>query len=102
MPWLWQRLRLRIIVRCNSQSQCAAGGKAAGADIPAAVDSDHSAVAFIDHFVGFGDTMLHAERIKREPHVAAGLPAELAHDRQVALVRADHHTAAKEIEDGAL
>ena len=102
MPWLRQWLRLRIIVRCDSKSQCAAGGKATGADISTAVQFEHSAVAFIDHFVGFSDTMLHAERVERKPHIAAGRTAQLTHDWQIALVRADHHTAAEEIEDGAL
>ena len=46
--------------------------------------------------------MLHAERVERKPHIATGLTAQLTHDWQIALVRADHHTAAKEIEDGAL
>ena len=35
-------------------------------------------------------------------HIAAGLAAELAHHRQVALIGADHHAAAKEIENCAL
>ena len=46
--------------------------------------------------------MFHAERVKRKPHITAGLAAELAHPRQVAFVRADHHAAAKEIENRAL
>ena len=46
--------------------------------------------------------MFDAERVKRKPHITAGLAAELTHHRQVAFVRADHHAAAKEIENRAL
>ena len=44
----------------------------------------------------------HAERVKRKPHITARLPAQLAHHRQVALIGADHHAAAEEIENRAL
>ena len=46
--------------------------------------------------------MFHAERVKRKPHITAGIAAELAHHGQIAFVRADHHAAAKEIENRAL
>ena len=102
MPWLRQRLKLRVVVRRDPQSQRTAGGKAASTDISAAIQADHSAVTLVHHRIGFGDTILHAEGIKRKPHIAAGLTAELSHHGQVAFVRTDHHTAAEEIENGAL
>ena len=37
VPWLRQRLGLRVVVRRDPQSQRTAGGKAAGTDISAAV-----------------------------------------------------------------
>ena len=46
--------------------------------------------------------MLHAERVKRKPHITTGLAAELAHHRQVAIIGADYHAAAEEVEDRAL
>jgi len=102
MPWLRQRLGLRVVVRRNPQSQSTAGGKTTGADISAAIQADHSAVTFVHHRVCFSNAMFHAERVKRKPHITAGLAAELAHHRQVALIGADHHAAAKEIENRAL
>ena len=102
MPRLRQRLGLRVVVCRNPQSQRTAGGKAAGADVPTTVQADHSAVTFVHHRIGLSNTMLHAERVKRKPHITAGLAAELAHHRQVALIGADHHAAAKEIENRAL
>ena len=48
------------------------------------------------------NAILHAERVKRKPHITAGLAAQLAHHRQVALIGADHHAAAEEIENRAL
>ena len=48
------------------------------------------------------NAMLHAQRIEREPHIAAGFAAELAYHRQVALIRADHHAAAEEVENRTL
>ena len=102
VPWLRQRLGLRVVVRRDPQSQRTAGGKATGADISAAVQRNHFSVTFVHHRVGFGDAVLHAERVKRKPHITAGLAAELAHHRQVALIGADHHAAAKEIENRAL
>ena len=48
------------------------------------------------------NAVFHAERVKRKPHITAGLAAELAHHRQVALIGADHHAAAEEIENSAL
>ena len=125
MSRLRQRLGLRVVVRRDPQSQRTAGGKAAGTDISAAIQPNHFPVTFVNHRIGFGDTILHAEGIKREPHITAGdkcyflfmyndegikrephitagLAAELAHHRQVALIGADHHAAAKEIENRAL
>ena len=75
---------------------------AASAAEMTAIQPNHFPVTFVNHRIGFGDTILHAEGIKREPHIAAGLAAELAHHRQVALIGADHHAAAKEIENCAL
>ena len=46
--------------------------------------------------------MLHAQGIKREPHIAAGVPHQLAHHGQVALVGADDHSAAEKVEDRTL
>ena len=79
-----------------------AGGKTTGADISAAIQADHSAVTFVHHRIGLGNTMFHAERVKRKPHITACLAAELAHHRQVALIGADHHAAAEEIENSTL
>ena len=99
---LRQRLRLRVVVRRDPQSQRTAGGKAAGTDISAAIQCNHFSITFVHHCVGFSNAVLHAERVKRKPHITAGLAAELAHHRQVALIGADHHTAAEEVEDRAL
>jgi len=99
---LRQRLGLRVVVRRDPQSQRTAGGKAAGTDISAAIQPNHFPVTFVNHRIGFSDAVLHAERIKREPHITAGLAAQLTHHGQVTLVRADHHTAAEEIENRAL
>ena len=46
--------------------------------------------------------MLHAQRIEWEPHITAGLTAQLAHHRQIALIGTDHHAAAEEIENSTL
>ena len=59
-------------------------------------------VAFIDHIIGVGDAVLGAKRVKREPHVAAGVLHQLAHDGEIPFVRTDDHAAAKEVEDRAL
>ena len=49
------------------------------------------------------NAVFHAERVKRKPHITAGLAAQLTHHGQVALIGADHHAAAaKEIENRAL
>ena len=69
---------------------------------PPPYSANHFAVTFVHHRVCFSNAVFHAERVKRKPHITAGLAAELAHHRQVTLVRADHHAAAKEIEDRAL
>ena len=82
-------------MRRNAQCQRAAGGKAAGADVSAAVHRDHPAIACIGHLIGFGDAVLHAEGIKREPHIAAAIPHQLAHHRQIAPLRANDHAAAE-------
>ena len=68
----------------------------------AAVQRDHPAVAFVDHVIGFGDAVIGAQRVKREPHVAAGVLHQLAHDGQIPFIRADDHAAAEEIEDRTL
>ena len=95
-------LELRVVVRRNAQSQRTAGGKAASTDISAAVQCNHFSITFVHHRIGFSNAVFHAERVKRKPHITAGLAAELAHHRQVALIGADHHAAAKEIENRAL
>ena len=102
VPWLRQRFRLRVIMCRNAKRQRAAGGKAAGTDISAAIQPNHFPVTFVHHRVCFSNAVFHAERVKRKPHITAGLAAELAHHRQVALIGADHHTAAEEVEDRAL
>ena len=102
VPRLRQRFGLRVIMRRNAKRQRAAGGKAAGTDISAAVQCNHFSITFVHHCVCFSNAVLHAERVKRKPHITAGLAAELTHHRQVAFVRADHHTAAEEVEDRAL
>ena len=102
MPWLRQRLRLRAVVRRDPQSQRTARGKTTGADISAAVQCNHFSITFVHHRVCFSNAVFHAERVKRKPHITAGLAAELAHHRQVTLIGADHHAAAKEIENRAL
>ena len=102
MPWLRQRLGLRVVVRCNPQSQRTAGGKAASTDISAAVQCNHFPITFVHHRVCFSNAVFHAERVKRKPHITAGLAAELAHHKQVALIGADHHTAAEKIKNSAL
>ena len=63
---LRQRLGLRVVVRRDPQSQRTAGGKAAGTDISAAIQPNHFPVTFVNHRIGFGDTILHTEGIKRE------------------------------------
>ena len=102
MPGRRQRRAQRVVVGGDSQRQRPAGGKAAGADVPAAIKVDHSPVALVNHGVARSDAVFRTERIEREPHVAAGIPAQLAHDGQVALVGADDHAAAEEIEDRPL
>ena len=102
VPRLRQRFGLRVVVRRNAQCQRTAGGKAAGTDVPAAVQCNHFSITFVHHRVCFSNAVFHAERVKRKPHITAGLAAELAHHRQVALIGADHHAAAKEIENRAL
>ena len=67
-----------------------AGGKTTGADISAAVQCNHFSITFVHHRVGFSNAVFHAERVKRKPHITAGLAAELAHHGQVALIGADH------------
>ena len=102
VPRLRQGSAQGIVVGRDAQRQRAAGGKAAGADISAAVKPDHSAVARIDHVVGLRDAVLRTQRIKGEPHIAAGLPHQLAHHGQVAPVGPDDHSAAEKVEDRAL
>ena len=102
VPRLRQRFGLRVVVRRNAQRQRTARGKTTGADISAAVQCNHFSITFVHHRVGFGNAVLHAERVKRKPHITAGLAAELAHHRQVALIGADHHAAAEEIENSTL
>ena len=104
VPRLRQRFGLRVVVRRNAQRQRTAGGKAASTDISAAVQCNHFSITFVHHRVCFSNAVFHAERVKRKPHITAGLAAELAHHRQVALIGADHHhhAAAKEIENCAL
>ena len=58
VPRLRQGSAQGIVVGRDAQRQRAAGGKAAGADISAAVKPDHSAVARIDHVVGLRDAVL--------------------------------------------
>ena len=99
---LRQRLGLRVVVRRDPQSQRTARGKTTGADISAAVQCNYFSITFVHHRVCFSNAVFHAERVKRKPHITAGLAAELAHHRQVALIGADHHAAAKEIENSAL
>ena len=102
VPRLRKRFGLRVVVRRNAKRQRTAGGKAAGTDISAAVQRNHFSITFVHHRVCFSNAVFHAERVKRKPHITAGLAAELAHHRQVALIGADHHAAAKEIENRAL
>ena len=102
VPRLRQRFGLRVVVRRNAQRQRTAGGKAASTDISAAVQCNHFSITFVHHRVCFSNAVFHAERVKRKPHITAGLAAELAHHRQVALIGADHHAAAEEIENSAL
>ena len=85
VPRLRQRFGLRVVVRRNAQRQRTAGGKTTGADISAAVQCNHFSITFVHHRVGFGDAVLHTERVKRKPHITAGLTAQLAYHRQVAL-----------------
>ncbi len=89
-------------MRRDPQSQRTSGGKATSTDISAAVQCNHFSITFVHHRVCFSNAVFHAERVKRKPHITAGLAAELAHHRQVALIGADHHAAAKEVEDRAL
>ena len=102
VPRLRQRFGLRVVVRRNAKRQRAAGGKAAGTDISAAIQCNHFSITFVHHRVCFSNAVFHAERVKRKPHITAGLAAELAHHRQVALIGADHHAAAEEIENSTL
>ena len=102
VPRLRQRFGLRVVVRRNAQRQRTAGGKAASTDISAAVQCNHFSITFVHHRVGFSNAVFHAERVKRKPHITASLAAELAHHRQVALIGADHHAAAEEIENSTL
>ena len=101
VPRLRKRPSLRVIVRGDPERQRAAGGKAARAHIPAAILRDHPPVAFENHRIRFRDAVLGAERIKRKPHVAAGVPHQLSHHRQITLIRPDDHAAAKKVKDRA-
>ena len=75
--WLW----LGVVMRRNAKRQRTAGGKAAGTDISAAVQRNHFSITFVHHRVGFSNAVFHAERVKRKPHITAGLAAELKYTR---------------------
>ena len=98
---LGQRTPQRIVVRRKPQRQHTAGGKAACADVAVAIQQQHLPIAFVNHVIAFRNAVIRAQRIGREPYVAARLAAQLADHGDISFIRSNEHAAAKEIQNRA-